>query len=65
MALGIRPSVKQIDTLAAEFPAVTNYLYLTYQGSCDDVEPEERTADRDPRSVMGAVVVPDAGYVGN
>ena len=39
--LGIRPSVKQIDTLAAEFPAVTNYLYLTYQGTCDDVEPED------------------------
>ena len=41
VALGIRPSIKQIDTLAAEFPAVTNYLYLTYQGSCDDVEPED------------------------
>ena len=31
-ALGIVPSVKQIDTLAAEYPAQTNYLYLTYQG---------------------------------
>ena len=39
--LGIRPAVKQIDTLAAEFPAVTNYLYLTYQGTCDDVPPED------------------------
>ena len=37
-ALGIKPSVRQIDTLAAEFPALTNYLYLTYHGSCDDVE---------------------------
>ncbi|RMG63633.1 MAG: carbamoyl-phosphate synthase (glutamine-hydrolyzing) large subunit [Calditrichaeota bacterium] len=36
-ALGIRPVVKQIDTLAAEFPARTNYLYLTYNGVTDDV----------------------------
>ena len=35
--LGIIPSVKQIDTLAAEWPAVTNYLYLTYGGNSDDV----------------------------
>jgi carbamoyl-phosphate synthase large subunit len=28
--LGIVPSVKQIDTLAAEYPALTNYLYLSY-----------------------------------
>jgi len=31
------PCVKQIDTLAAEFPAATNYLYLTYNGTEDDV----------------------------
>ncbi len=35
--LKIRPAVKQIDTLAAEYPARTNYLYLTYCGSEDDV----------------------------
>ena len=35
--LGITPHVKQIDTLAAEYPAQTNYLYLTYNGSEDDV----------------------------
>jgi carbamoyl-phosphate synthase large subunit len=35
--LGIIPSVKQIDTLAAEYPAKTNYLYLTYNGTEDDV----------------------------
>ncbi|MBI5622146.1 MAG: carbamoyl-phosphate synthase (glutamine-hydrolyzing) large subunit [Elusimicrobia bacterium] len=40
--LGIRPFVKQIDTLAAEYPAKTNYLYLTYAGSEDDVQPEPR-----------------------
>ncbi len=34
---GINPCVKQIDTLAAEYPAQTNYLYLTYNGSEDDV----------------------------
>lgn len=34
---GIIPSVKQIDTTAAEFPAKTNYLYLTYNGEEDDV----------------------------
>lgn len=35
----IRPCVKQVDTLAAEFPAQTNYLYLTYVGDQHDVEP--------------------------
>ncbi len=34
---GIVPVVKQIDTLAAEYPAMTNYLYLTYNGSENDV----------------------------
>ena len=36
-ALDILPVVKQIDTLAAEYPAQTNYLYLTYLGEEDDV----------------------------
>jgi len=36
--LGIEPKVKQIDTLAGEWPAVTNYLYLTYNGTEDDIE---------------------------
>jgi len=36
-AMGIKPSVKQIDTLAAEYPAVTNYLYLTYSGTEHDI----------------------------
>lgn len=34
----IKPFVKQIDTLAAEYPAQTNYLYTTYHGSEDDVQ---------------------------
>lgn len=36
-SLGIVPVVKQIDTLAAEYPAQTNYLYLTYSGTTNDV----------------------------
>jgi len=36
--LELEPHVKQIDTLAAEYPAATNYLYLTYNGSTDDVD---------------------------
>jgi len=35
--VGIVPVVKQIDTLAGEFPAQTNYLYLTYNGTANDV----------------------------
>jgi len=36
--LGVVPVVKQIDTLAAEYPARTNYLYLTYNGTENDVQ---------------------------
>ena len=36
--LGVRPVLNQIDTLAAEYPAQTNYLYLTYSGVSDDVD---------------------------
>lgn len=46
-AKGIVPYVKQIDTLAAEFPAKTNYLYLTYHGNEHDI-----SFDRDGRSVV-------------
>ncbi|WP_297973769.1 carbamoyl-phosphate synthase (glutamine-hydrolyzing) large subunit [uncultured Bacteroides sp.] len=35
--IGLLPVVKQIDTLAAEYPAQTNYLYLTYSGTAHDV----------------------------
>ena len=38
--LGIVPVVKQIDTLAAEYPAETNYLYLTYSGTHSDINYE-------------------------
>lgn len=42
--LGVVPVVKQIDTLAAEWPAKTNYLYVTYGGDANDitVTPEQR-----------------------
>jgi len=40
-AMGIRPYAKQIDTMAAEFPAATNYLYMTYNGDEDDVDFDE------------------------
>ncbi len=38
---GIRPVIKQIDTLGGEFPAKTNYLYMTYHGTEDDVTFQE------------------------
>ena len=44
---GIVPVVKQIDTLAAEYPAQTNYLYLTYLGVAHDIKFEQ-----DKRSVV-------------
>ena len=45
--LGILPVVKQIDTLAAEYPAMTNYLYLTYKGVANDISYEN-----DGRSII-------------
>lgn len=41
---GIHPAVKQIDTLAAEYPAQSNYLYLTYHGDEDDLQVEQRNS---------------------
>ena len=42
LSLGLKPVVKQIDTLGAEFPAMTNYLYMTYHGEENDVLPKDR-----------------------
>ncbi|KAI1404714.1 putative carbamoyl-phosphate synthase arginine-specific large chain [Hypoxylon fuscum] len=42
LSMGIRPWVKKIDTLAAEFPADTNYLYTTYNASSHDVTFEDK-----------------------
>ncbi len=50
-AHGILPCVKQIDTLAAEYPAATNYLYLTYGGNFNDVQYQH---DRNSVIVLGS-----------
>ncbi len=49
--MGIMPMVKQIDTLAAEYPAQTNYLYLTYSGVAHDIHFEN---DRRSIIVLGS-----------
>lgn len=48
--LNITPFIKQIDTLAAEYPAQTNYLYLTYNGNEDDI----KTAEPNQIIVLGS-----------
>jgi len=50
---GVVPVVKQVDTLAAEYPAKTNYLYMTYNGSTDDIDFSEK----------GEVIVLGAGPI--
>jgi carbamoyl-phosphate synthase large subunit len=47
--LGVLPVFKQIDTLAAEYPAETNYLYSTYHGTANDIE---ETSQRDEKKIM-------------
>ena len=47
LSAGIVPVVKQIDTLAAEYPAQTNYLYMTYSGMAHDIHYEH-----DKRSIV-------------
>ncbi len=41
-SIGVLPVVKQIDTMAAEYPAQTNYLYLTYHGEEHDISVKEK-----------------------
>jgi carbamoyl-phosphate synthase large subunit len=48
---GIKPVVKQIDTLSAEWPAKTNYLYITYGGQEDDIVIEK---SKESAIVLGA-----------
>src|SRR6185295_17600333 len=52
--LGVVAYVKQIDTLAAEYPAQTNYLYLTYNAQEDDVAHRESTDARKAVVVLGS-----------
>lgn len=40
--LGVFPAMKQIDTMAAEYPASTNYMYATYHGSKNDIQPGKK-----------------------
>ena len=56
--LGILPVVKQIDTLAGEFPAQTNYLYLTYSGTAHDIHLSQET---DSKKGKGSVIVLGSG----
>ncbi|KAL8271902.1 hypothetical protein Esti_004187 [Eimeria stiedai] len=52
-SLSVLPKIKQIDTVAAEFPAHTNYLYLTYQATEDDVRPLTATQHQTSESWVG------------
>ncbi len=51
---GLVPAVKQIDTLAAEYPARTNYLYVTYNGREDDVSFRNGKGERGKVMVLGS-----------
>ena len=62
--LGILPVVKQIDTLAGEFPAQTNYLYVTYNGAENDINSSKpRRPDR--KSGVGVPTSAKGGTSGN
>lgn len=52
--LKIIPRVKQIDTLAAEYPAETNYLYLTYNGDSDDLPLQDKIHNNAKIIVLGS-----------
>lgn len=52
--LNITPVVKKIDTVAAEFPAMTNYLYLTYHGTEHDLDYDTIRKDNEAVVVLGS-----------
>ena len=54
IAANIKPYIKQIDTLAGEFSAQTNYLYLTYHGTEHDIAP----ANKPPVIIIGSCLIP-------
>lgn len=58
---GILPVVKQIDTLAAEYPAQTNYLYLTYNGAEHDLKPAARESIRKEGFLKEAIIILGGG----
>lgn len=49
---GIIPVIKQIDTLAAEYPCKTNYLYLTYNGTQDDVVVKDKDGTENKQGII-------------
>lgn len=57
--IGVLPIIKQIDTVAGEWPATTNYLYLTYNGDTSDIETSSsdiETSSSDHLMVVGSGV---------
>jgi carbamoyl-phosphate synthase large subunit len=59
---GIAPVIKQIDTLAGEWPAKTNYLYLTYGGEYDDISyPKNSNIDSNSNDKEKSIIVLGAG----
>jgi carbamoyl-phosphate synthase large subunit len=60
IALGIQPRVKQIDTLAGEFPAQTNYLFCTYNAESSDVDfSNERHIDHPAHGMQTPILTPE------
>jgi len=51
--LKVLPCIKQIDTLAAEYPAETNYLYTTYHGTANDIS-ETKKVDKKKIMILGS-----------
>ena len=62
---GVVPFVKQIDTLAAEFPAQTNYLYMTYSGDSDDIPKAKHTSYVTLPGIDTKPAVPSSPRVGS
>jgi carbamoyl-phosphate synthase large subunit len=60
--IGVLPVIKQIDTLAAEFPAKTNYLYLTYWGDKDDITFENHKSQITNHKSKKAIVLGSGPY---
>ncbi|PIQ78064.1 carbamoyl phosphate synthase large subunit [Candidatus Peregrinibacteria bacterium CG11_big_fil_rev_8_21_14_0_20_41_10] len=54
LALNVKPTIRQIDTLAAEYPAQTNYLYMTYHGEHDDNTAISSKKEKKKAMVLGS-----------
>ena len=59
---GIEPVIKQIDTLAAEWPAQTNYLYLTYGGNYNDITIKKKKSNNHTSSSKNVIVLGSGPY---